>query len=307
MVYFITKIQGPTPRNDFCRILAQEGLLEPMTSALIGVCGDDDDLAESAKAKIVNILLLFAQSDHKVKEALVTRSNALRKHSDSSMKRRAVLIDTRALLSGIIKAVSLLEPELLALLLKTVKNLSMLPAALDVLQNANCIETLVDVLSQEFEGRLAAVRGLFSFLQLVRCVADIENGQQEIQNHALHTLFNLCRLSKARQEEAASFGAIPILQKIVTTNSPLKQFALPILCDFAHLDSRITRKLSVHRSLALRFLLRHLIVSCSQLMATRWGSLLPTPSIERHILDQRFARGRSCLVSLVTRSSSHFC
>ncbi|GAA5843686.1 hypothetical protein JCM5353_001293 [Sporobolomyces roseus] len=190
---------GPTPRNDFCRILAQEGLLEPLTSALIGVCGDDDDLAESAKAKIVNILLLFAQSDHKVKEALVTRSNALR----------------------IIKAVSLLEPELLALLLKTIKNLSMLPAALDVLQNANCIETLVDVLSREFEGRLAA----------------------EIQNHALHTLFNLCRLSKARQEEAASFGAIPILQKIVTTNSPLKQFALPILCDFAHLDSRITRKL----------------------------------------------------------------
>lgn len=65
---------------------------------------------------------------------------------------------------------------------------------------------------------------------------------QEIQNHVVNALFNLCRLSKVRQEEAAIAGAIPILQRVVSGSSPLKQFALPILCDFAH-ASKSCRKL----------------------------------------------------------------
>ncbi|GAA6044474.1 hypothetical protein JCM8097_000899, partial [Rhodosporidiobolus ruineniae] len=197
----VFETQGPTPRNDFCRILSQEGLLDPLSSALLHVCGDDDDLAESAKAKIVQILLLFAQSDHKVKEAMARRTIALR----------------------LVKAATLLEPELLAPLLKTIKNLSMLPAALDVLQNAGAIDMLVETLGKTYRGRLAA----------------------EIQNHAVNTLFNLCRLSKARQEEAAAADAVPLLQQIVRDNSPLKQFALPILCDFAH-AGKVCRKLLWH-------------------------------------------------------------
>ncbi|GAA5906712.1 hypothetical protein JCM6882_003280 [Rhodosporidiobolus microsporus] len=197
----VFEMHGPTPRNDFCRILTQEGVLDPLSTALLNVCGDDDDLAESAKAKIVHILLLFAQSDHKVKEAMARRTTALR----------------------LVKAASLLDAELLALLLKTIKNLSMLPSALDVLQNAGTIETLVAILSRTFRGRVGA----------------------EIQNHAVNTLFNLCRLSKTRQEEAAAAGAIPLLQQIVRDNSPLKQFALPILCDFAH-AGKACRKLLWH-------------------------------------------------------------
>lgn len=51
----------------------------------------------------------------------------------------------------------MLQPDLLAPLLKTVKNLTMLPAALEVLQNANAIEVLVGILAQQSEGKLAAV------------------------------------------------------------------------------------------------------------------------------------------------------
>ena len=133
-------------------------------------------------------------------------------------------------------------------------------------------------------------------------MANILHRSQEIQNHALHTLFNLCRLSKARQEEAASFGAIPILQKIVTANSPLKQFALPILCDFAHLDSRITRKLSVTRFFRSSFpLCRPLtFLSISQIMATQWSQLLPSPPLERYILDQCCSRSCTRLVSFLS-------
>lgn len=55
-------------------------------------------------------------------------------------------------------------------------------------------------------------------------------------------MYNLCKLSKSRQEEAASMGIIPILQRIVGTERPLKEFALPILCDMAHC-SKISRKI----------------------------------------------------------------
>ncbi|GJN89439.1 hypothetical protein Rhopal_002425-T1 [Rhodotorula paludigena] len=191
-------LTGPTPRNDFCRILTHEGVLDPLSSALLSLCGDEDELAQSAKVKI---------SDYKVKEG---------------MARRAIVV-------RLVKAADLLEPELLATLLKTIKNLSMLPAALEILQNAGAIETLVAVLGQRYRGRLGA----------------------EIQNHAVNALFNLCRLSKNRQEEAASAGAIPLLQRIVQDSSPLKQFALPILCDFAHAGKLCRKLLWQHDGVAL--------------------------------------------------------
>ena len=54
-----------------------------------------------------------------------------------------------------------------------------------------------------------------------------------MSNHIFQTCFNLCRLNKSRQEEAAQAGIIPCLKRIIETSSPLKQFALPILCDLA--------------------------------------------------------------------------
>lgn len=44
----------------------------------------------------------------------------------------------------------------------------------------------------------------------------------------------MTRLSKSRQEEAASSGIIPLLKRVIQNKSPLKQFALPILCDMAN-------------------------------------------------------------------------
>jgi hypothetical protein len=54
-------------------------------------------------------------------------------------------------------------------------------------------------------------------------------------------MYNLCRLSKVRQEDAAMHGIIPLLQKIMKTKRPPKEFALPILCDMAH-SGKIGRK-----------------------------------------------------------------
>lgn len=74
-------LQGSTPRNDFCRIFTTEGLLEPLSHALLHVANDDDDLAESAKAKIIHIFFIFVQSERKVKEVMATRAIVLREFS----------------------------------------------------------------------------------------------------------------------------------------------------------------------------------------------------------------------------------
>ena len=104
-----------------------------------------------------------------------------------------------------------LPPNLSVVMLKCIKNISMNSNTLDVLQTASAIHTLVQVLGDR-AGPYAT----------------------DVCNHVLTTLFNLCRINKSRQEEAAQAGIIPHLQHIAESSSPLKQFALPILCDLAH-------------------------------------------------------------------------
>lgn len=95
--------------------------------------------------------------------------------------------------------------------LKFIKSLSSVTSTLEVLHNANTIECLVRLLSNS------------------SCAS-----YQEVANHILTTLFNLCRIDKARQYEAATVGLIPILKRIVSNDRPLKDMALPMLCNMAH-------------------------------------------------------------------------
>jgi hypothetical protein len=106
-------------------------------------------------------------------------------------------------------------------MLKFIKNLSMLSTTLDSLHAANAIELLIDLLSSSMKKAAAHFR--------------------EISNQVLNIMYNLCRLSKDRQEDAAVNGIIPLLQKIMKTKRPPKEFALPILCDMAH-SGKVVRK-----------------------------------------------------------------
>lgn len=63
-------------------MFAHEGLLDPLSEALLHVSHDDDDLAENAKGRIVHIFLLFSQADMRVKEIMLTRSIILRERCD---------------------------------------------------------------------------------------------------------------------------------------------------------------------------------------------------------------------------------
>lgn len=106
-------------------------------------------------------------------------------------------------------------------MLKFIKNLSMLSTTLDCLHAANVIELLIDLLSSSPKKNQPHFR--------------------EISNQILNTMFNLCRLSKVRQEDAAMNGIIPLLQRMMKTTRPPKEFVLPIMCDMAH-SGKVGRK-----------------------------------------------------------------
>jgi len=120
----------------------------------------------------------------------------------------------------VLKDLRRMSPNHQITMLKFIKNLSMLATTHDSLQNSGAIEALTDLLGATMDSI----------------------GFREISNQVLNVMYNLCRLSKTRQEDAALNGIIPILQKIVKTEWPLKEFALPILCDMAH-SGKICRKI----------------------------------------------------------------
>ena len=70
-------------------------------------------------------------------------------------------------------------------------------------------------------------------------------------NHIFQTCYNLCRLNKSRQEEAAQAGIIPSLKRVIESSSPLKQFALPILCDLASAGKSCRHLLWQHDGLSM--------------------------------------------------------
>ncbi|KAM0715256.1 hypothetical protein Q7P37_008754 [Cladosporium fusiforme] len=197
-VWSVFELQGPTPKNDFCRIFSRSSVLYPLSLVLNRVLDEEGELAELVEGRIVNIFLLFSQAENHVKE----------------------MVADRMVLKRVLKDLRRMSPNHQVTMLKFIKNLSMLATTLDALQNSNAIEVLTDLLNASM--KLPHFR--------------------DVSNQVLNTMYNLCRLSKARQEDAALSGVIPLLQRIVKTERPLKEFALPILCDMAH-SGKVGRKL----------------------------------------------------------------
>lgn len=72
----VFELQSPTPKNDFCRMFIREGLLNPLSSALINIMATDPSTSAAMKSKIIQIVLVFcqvSQSDVHVRSALGTR------------------------------------------------------------------------------------------------------------------------------------------------------------------------------------------------------------------------------------------
>jgi len=218
-IWNVFELQGPTPKNDFCRIFSRSKILDPLAAILHKVLDEDrDELSELVEGRIVNIFYLFSQAEPYVKEAVAERQVLKSRWTPEWFGDEGA-----NWIAAVLKDLRRMTPSHQITMLKFIKNMSMCSTVLDSLHSADAIDFLIDVLS------LSMKKGQTNF--------------REISNQVLNTMFNLCRLSKERQEYAASNGIIPLLLKIMRTDRPPKEFVLPILCDMAHSGSKGRRYL----------------------------------------------------------------
>ncbi|KAL2833355.1 cytokinesis protein sepH [Aspergillus cavernicola] len=177
------------------------------------------------------------------------------------------MVSERTVLHRVLKELRRMTPAHQITMLKFIKNLSMLSTTLEALQNSNAIDVLTDLL------RSTIKRPHF----------------REVSNQILNTIYNMCRLNKSRQEDAALNGIVPLLQKIVKTERPLKEFALPILCDMAHSGKVGRRELWRNKGLAFYIsLLSDPYWQVTALDAIFTWLQEETAKVEEHLLENRY-------------------
>ncbi|OGE50295.1 hypothetical protein PENARI_c017G00460 [Penicillium arizonense] len=255
-IWSVFELQGSTPKNDFCRILSRNSVLDPLSLVLSRVLDEDGELAEVIEGRIANIFFIFSQAENHVKE----------------------MVAERTVLHRVLKELRRMSPIHQITMLKFIKNLSMLSTTLDSLQNSNAIDVLTDLL------RFNLKRTHF----------------REVSNQILNTIYNMCRLNKSRQEDAALNGIVPLLQKIVMTERPLKEFALPILCDMAQSGKVGRRELWRNKGLAFYItLLADPYWQVTALDAVFTWLQEETAKVEEHLLANRFDKATSFTDAIV--------
>lgn len=145
----VFNLQSPTPKNEFCRMFVREGVAEPLSTALLNIVKDNSGEAETAKRRILVLLLLFCQigqADARIRDAFGSRSFVICEWHPRRF--RASLTSIRVIL-GLLRSLSRLSPPLLLLALKSIKHLSTSQPLLDILQNADAIRTLIDLLGDK--------------------------------------------------------------------------------------------------------------------------------------------------------------
>ncbi|CAN8260071.1 unnamed protein product [Cochlearia groenlandica] len=133
---------------------------------------------------------------------------------------------SQSLLSRLFQMFNRVEPPILLKILQCTNHLSTDPNCLENLQRADAIKHLIPNLELK-DGNLV----------------------YQIHHEVLCALFNLCKINKRRQEQAAENGIIPHLMLFVMSDSPLKQYALPLLCDMAHASRNSREQLRAHGGL----------------------------------------------------------
>jgi hypothetical protein len=74
ILILIIPFQGSTPKNDFCRILSRNSVLDPLSLVLSRVLDEEGDLADLVEARIASIFFIFSQAENHVKEMVAERT-----------------------------------------------------------------------------------------------------------------------------------------------------------------------------------------------------------------------------------------
>nr|CAB3486047.1 unnamed protein product [Digitaria exilis] len=110
------------------------------------------------------------------------------------------LMASQSLLARIFQMFNKIEPPILLKILRCINHLSGDPNCLETLQRTDAIKHLIPILELR-DGPLV----------------------YQIHSEVLNALFNLCKINKRRQEQAAENGIIPHLMNFVMSDSPLRQ------------------------------------------------------------------------------------
>jgi len=135
-IWNVFNLQSSTPKNEFCRIFAKSGILEPLSKILQYVLDDGDAGSEVYAGRIVDTFLLFSQADGYVKELLASRN---------ILRRMAPFVRT-LLMIGLFKNLKRLLVAQQVIMLKVIKNLSSASNTLETLDSVGTIELLADFL-----------------------------------------------------------------------------------------------------------------------------------------------------------------
>lgn len=212
-IWSVFELQGSTPRNDFCRILSRSSVLEPLSQVLVRVLNEPADSGEQRE--------LAELCEGRISSIFFIFSQA-----ENYVKEK---VAERSVLHRLLKNLKKMSPIHQITMLKFIKNLSMLEMRWETLSNSNAIDVLVELLSDGLK----------------------QPHFRELANQILGTIYNLCRVSKRRQEDAALAGIIPVLINIAKQdNTPVRQFALPILCDMVQAGRAARRELWQNKGLA---------------------------------------------------------
>ncbi|CAH0474980.1 unnamed protein product [Peronospora belbahrii] len=256
------------PKNDICRLFVKAGLLKKFVvvfSEITAAMSANDtrglEKSDSAKQctksnaavtkdgsvvewalrelhKTCDIFVLFSQGDAVVKEHMcdsaVLEGLLEAIHPGPQLAHRGYQQEVDRQTLPLIRHSDEYVSAMLKLL-KCIRNLSMEPSTLEKLDRAGAIPTLVRLLNEQ-EGEGPSISGV---------------KRKEVENIVLQSMFYLCRINRNRQTYAAQAGIIPSLIKVVQNSSPLKQFALPILCDLAHASPTARAHLWTYDSVTL--------------------------------------------------------
>jgi hypothetical protein len=146
-------------------------------------------------SKIAKILHLFSQGDKVVKNHFAKPT----------------------VIQNMLRVLPSVPQDVLILLLKSIRNISMDSTTLDLLESAGAIPALIP------------------FLEATQV--------SENQHQVLLTMYYLCQIKSSRQETAALSGIIPHLQRFIRLDHPLKQFAYPIIFLLAKTSSKTRMEL----------------------------------------------------------------
>ncbi|GER57856.1 protein kinase [Striga asiatica] len=203
------------------------------------------DVAREYLEKVADLLLEFAAADTAVKSYMCSQS----------------------LLSRLFQMFNKIEPPILLKvqqkLLKCINHLSTDPHCLEHLQRADALKYLIpnlDLKDGSLVSQIHHERNWNFFIVYYWGSGALYLSSSNLTSHetlphlfpllkVLNALFNLCKINKRRQEQAAENGIIPHLMHFIMSDSPLKQYALPLLCDMAHASRNSREQLRAHGGL----------------------------------------------------------